>query len=402
MHENVTFIIIGCVVIFGFLATTLYYFIRYYIRTHEVDQKFPGHRDSDSLPPPPPPGSTSASTTTSTSTPTSLPPTPTTTSTSIQMPTSAPEIHKKDLREALSCTRTHLWGRIKTVIDGEKPLSEDDMESLEEILYTSDLGPRTVQRLVESVGKSLTKSEKSNIDKVRKALQEEMALIFQSLNHQELDNISQILRLQSGARTPHVWMVVGVNGVGKTTTIGKLAHQVVQGGKKVMVVAGDTFRAAADAQLKVWSERAQVELFSPSGVKDPSAVAFDACTSAQSKGFDVVIVDTAGRLHTQEHLVQELQKMKRVIQKVLPEAPHEVLVVLDANSGQNALAQARSFNEAMGLTGAILTKLDGSAKGGVAVGLACELQLPIKMIGVGEGLEDLRTFDSKEFVESII
>ena len=314
-------------------------------------------------------------------------------------PVVVPPKKVKDLHEALFNTRHTLWGRIKGTITGEKILSEDDMESLEEILYTSDLGPGTVQRLVEAVGETLVKSEKSNAKKVREALRAEMISIFGSLGHRELDEVSHIL---SGGQAPQVWMIVGVNGAGKTTTIGKLAHQMVQSGKKVMVVAGDTFRAAAGEQLKVWSERAQVEIFSPPGVTDPSAVAFDACSSARSKNFDVVIVDTAGRLHTQDHLMEELKKMRRVIQKVLSEAPHEVFAVLDANSGQNALIQAKSFNEAVELTGAILTKLDGSAKGGVAVGLACELKLPIKMIGVGEGLNDLRPFHSKEFVDSII
>ena len=392
MSETSIFIIIGGAAIFG--ATILYFF--YYFRTHKKDtaglkekseeEAQPSYKspheslkDSHEKPSPPP-------------TPLEAPPTPT-------APPPPPE-KAKDLQEVLFNTRHTLWGRIKGSLIGERTLSPDDMDSLEEILYTSDLGPNTVQRLVGAVGESLAKSEKCDVQKVREALRSEMISIFGSLDYKESNEISQLLKLNSEG--PQVWMIVGVNGAGKTTTIGKLAYQVVQSGKRVMVVAGDTFRAAADEQLKIWSDRAKVELFNPPHVTDPSAVAFDACSSARSKNFDVVIVDTAGRLHTQEHLMEELKKMRRVIQKVLPKAPHEVFVVLDANSGQNALLQAKSFNEAVSLTGAILTKLDGSAKGGVAVGLACELKLPIKLIGVGEKLGDLRPFHSKEFVNSII
>jgi fused signal recognition particle receptor len=198
-----------------------------------------------------------------------------------------------------------------------------------------------------------------------------------------------------------VIMVVGVNGAGKTTSIGKISAQWAQSGKKVLVAAGDTFRAAAGQQLKVWTERAAVEIFAPEGITDPSAVAFDAVSKAKARGYDFVIIDTAGRLHTQANLMEELKKVKRVIAKVIPEAPHEVLVVLDANSGQNALIQAREFHQALGLTGAILTKMDGTAKGGVAVGLAHELQLPIKLVGIGEKIQDLRPFSAHEFVDSI-
>jgi fused signal recognition particle receptor len=195
--------------------------------------------------------------------------------------------------------------------------------------------------------------------------------------------------------------VVGVNGAGKTTSIGKIAGQLAHSGKRVLVAAGDTFRAAAGNQLKTWTDRAQVEIFSPEGVTDPSAVAFDAVSKGKAQGYDVVIVDTAGRLHTQSNLMEELKKMKRVITKVIPEAPHETLIVLDANSGQNALMQAREFHKALGLTGVVLTKMDGTAKGGVAVGLAHELKIPIRLIGVGEKIGDLRPFSVKEFVESI-
>ena len=233
-------------------------------------------------------------------------------------------------------------------------------------------------------------------DYLKQTLRHELLSIFSSVAQGSADTF----RVNPDGLT--VWMVIGVNGAGKTTTIGKLASQLNRQGKKVMVAAGDTFRAAADAQLKVWSERAGVEIFSPDNVKDPSAIAFDAVNKAQAKGFDVVIVDTAGRLHTQSNLMEELKKIKRVMQKVNPTAPHEVILVLDANSGQNALVQAEQFHQALQVTGVILTKMDGSAKGGVAVGVACDVGLPVKMIGVGEAVEDLRPFSPSDFVDSIL
>ncbi len=201
---------------------------------------------------------------------------------------------------------------------------------------------------------------------------------------------------------PEVWMIVGVNGAGKTTTIGKMAHKLASSGKTVLVAAGDTFRAAAGEQLRVWSERAKVEIFSPEGVDNPSAIAFDACKQAQAKGFDYLIIDTAGRLHTQKNLMDELKKVKRVVDKSQAGAPHQMLLVLDANAGQNALIQAQEFHAALGVSGVVLTKLDGTAKGGMAVAVAAELGLPIQLIGVGEKQDDLRPFNSQEFVDAII
>lgn len=313
---------------------------------------------------------------------------------------------QKDLYTAMERTRANLFGRIKDMFTG-KTLTEEEMEDLEEVLYTSDLGPQTVQRLLSAIEDRLSSSERADIEKVREALRAEMLEIFSSVDGAvtevpEEGDITQVIRKAHEGSKPQVWMIVGVNGAGKTTTIGKLSNGIAKAGLKVLVAAGDTFRAAAGDQLRVWTDRAQVEIFSPEGVKDPSAVAYDACESAKAKGFDVVIIDTAGRLHTQANLMEELKKMKRVVQKVIPEAPHEVLLVLDANSGQNALIQAKSFNEALDVSGVVLTKLDGSAKGGVAIGLAHELHIPIKLIGVGEGMEDLRPFKSDEFVHSII
>ncbi len=308
-----------------------------------------------------------------------------------------PPAKPKELKDALLNTKAGIWGRIKGSLSGKSTLDDDDFEALEEILYTSDLGPKTVQRLVEAVGDELNGADKKDIEKVRTAIKEEMLSIFDQTSIKE-----SVLEGVKKQNTPCIVMVVGVNGAGKTTSIGKLANLFSVSGLKTMVIAGDTFRAAAREQLDVWTQRADVEIFNPENVQDPSAVVFDGCTSAKAKGYDVAIIDTAGRLHTQSNLMDELKKMKRVIQKVLPEAPHEVLIVLDANSGQNALVQAQMFNESLDLTGAVLTKLDGTAKGGVAVGLACELGIPIRLIGIGEGLEDLRNFESSEFVNSII
>lgn len=305
---------------------------------------------------------------------------------------------RRSLADALVQTRLGFIGRIKALFVDDDRLTDDEVEGLEEILYTSDLGPRTVQRLLDAV----KKNGHFGFEMVREALRLEMQSIFDSLNPNEPPNgvLSPLKPNETGELT--VWMIVGVNGAGKTTSIGKIASQLAGKGMKVLVAAGDTFRAAADAQLRTWTDRAQVEIFSPDAVKDPSAVAFDAVTMAKARGFNHVIIDTAGRLHTQKNLMEELKKMKRVIQKVMPSAPHEILLVLDANSGQNALIQAREFNDAIGVTGVILTKMDGTAKGGVALGVAGELQIPVKLIGVGEGLDDLRAFSPKEYVASII
>jgi fused signal recognition particle receptor len=299
----------------------------------------------------------------------------------------------KSLQEALEKTREGFWGKVKNQFSGQTNINKNDLEQLEEALYTSDLGPKTVNHLIEKVSASLLE-DNMNIEQLHTSLKTELNSIF-------VDNHSSELSLSKNHKTS-VWMVVGVNGAGKTTTIGKLASQEVEKGKRVLIAAGDTFRAAADEQLKVWATRAEVEIFSPTGIKDPSAVAFDAIQKGVANDFDLIIVDTAGRLHTQKNLMEELKKMKRVMGKALEGAPHETLLVLDANSGQNALMQTEQFNKALDLTGVILTKMDGSAKGGVAVGIAWEHKLPIKMIGVGEKIEDLRPFNSKEFVDSIL
>jgi fused signal recognition particle receptor len=331
----------------------------------------------------------------------------------------------KSLDSALVNTRSSFFGRIKSLFGTRPAITSGELDELEEILYTSDLGPQTVQRLLDAVNSRIKTDGSSGFEAVRLALKNEMLGIFDNLSgdvgsaaevsdgrhlhvvkpavhHGSEPYLEGLQDLAIWEHKPAVIMVVGVNGAGKTTTIGKLARRLAQSGRKVLVAAGDTFRAAAGDQLKVWTERAQVEIYSPEGVTDPIAVAFKACEEAQARGFDIVIVDTAGRLHTQKNLMEELKKMKRVIGKPIPTGPHEVLLVLDANSGQNALIQAREFHQALNVTGVVLTKLDGTAKGGVALGLAYELKLPIKLIGVGEGVDDLRRFSSREFVDSII
>ncbi|WII73377.1 signal recognition particle-docking protein FtsY [Bdellovibrio sp. 22V] len=318
----------------------------------------------------------------------------------IEIPSLTAAVEEKavDLKEALKKTEENLFGRIRSLFKAET--SNKHLDEIEEILYTSDLGPTTVQRLMGAVEDKLSKKERADYETVREALKEEIKNIFAG-SHSARPSEDILSKIHFAAEGPTVLMIVGVNGAGKTTSIGKISAQLASQGKKVLVAAGDTFRAAAGGQLKVWTDRAQVEIFSPEGVTDPSAVAFDAVAKGKAQGYDVVIVDTAGRLHTQANLMEEIKKMKRVMAKVIPEAPHETLIVLDANSGQNALMQAKEFHNALTLTGAILTKMDGTAKGGVAVGLAQELQIPIKLIGVGERIQDLRSFSSQEFVESL-
>jgi fused signal recognition particle receptor len=311
---------------------------------------------------------------------------------------SAPkEAPTPSLNRTLQGTRDSFWGKIQKGLLGSGELKAEQMEILEEILYTSDLGPTTVSRLLDSVEDQLSRQDKKSIDLVKESLKAEVRKILTSIpkmGHSPLKDWATRPK-------PQVWMIVGVNGVGKTTTIGKLAHLAANQGARVLVAAGDTFRAAAQNQLKVWSERAAVEIFAPEGVTDPGAVAFDAVQMAKARGFDLVLIDTAGRLHTQTNLMEELKKVKRVVQKLDPEAPHEILIVLDANSGQNALVQAQKFNEVLRLSGAVFTKMDGTAKGGVVLGLASQLQLATVFLGVGEGMNALTGFDPAEYAEGL-
>lgn len=300
------------------------------------------------------------------------------------------------LSSALRGTRESFWGKIQSTFTGGA-IGGDQLEEIEEILYTSDLGPTTVQRLLDSVENQLSSKDKKSVDAVKTGLKTEIEQILGAVPKM---GVTPFENFDNRAK-PQVWMIVGVNGAGKTTTIGKLAHLAASRGAKVLVAAGDTFRAAAQSQLKVWSERAQVEIFSPENVKDPGAVAFDAVQMAKARGYDLVLIDTAGRLHTQDNLMEELKKVKRVIQKLDPEAPHETLIVLDANSGQNALVQAQKFHDILKLSGAIFSKMDGTAKGGVVLGLASQLQIPTVFLGVGESMDALQGFNPIEYADAL-
>ncbi|MCL5024808.1 MAG: signal recognition particle-docking protein FtsY [Nitrospirae bacterium] len=293
------------------------------------------------------------------------------------------------LKEGLAKTRKGFIGKVEAIFTGKK-IDDLTLEELEETLIMSDVGTKATAEIVEFLREKAKKGEIRNSDTVREFLKQEMAALLGS---------SQPLVI-TGER-PFVILTVGVNGVGKTTTIGKLAGRFVSEGKSVLLAAGDTFRAAAIEQLEIWAKRADAQIVKHQSGSDPAAVAFDAIEAARSRNTDVVIIDTAGRLHTKSPLMEELKKMRRVIDKSLPGAPHETLLVVDATTGQNALRQAEIFHEAVEVTGIALTKLDGTAKGGIVFAIRKELRIPIRLIGVGEGIEDLRDFDSKEFVEAL-
>jgi fused signal recognition particle receptor len=294
------------------------------------------------------------------------------------------------LRERLSRTREALGGGLDRLFRGRKVVDAELLEDLEELLITADLGVSTSLFLIQALQDKLRRRELADVDRLRAALQAEMVGLLSSPARQD-----------RSAR-PWVVLVVGVNGVGKTTTIAKLAHQDRHHGLTPMLVAGDTFRAAAVEQLEIWGERVGAAVVKQKTGADPAAVVFDGLAAAAARGVDTVYVDTAGRLHTKVNLMEELKKIHRTAAKKIPGAPHEVLLILDATTGQNALNQARLFHEAVGLTGLILTKMDGTAKGGVALAVVHETGIPLKYIGVGEAMEDLRPFDPEAFVEAIL
>jgi len=294
------------------------------------------------------------------------------------------------LRERLSRTRETLAGGLDRLLRGRKEVDAALLEELEELLITADLGVDTTLFLIHTLEEKLRRRELSEVERLKAALKEEMTALLGAPPRPEL------------SARPWVVLVVGVNGVGKTTTIAKLAHQARLGGLNPLLVAADTFRAAAVEQLEIWGERVGAPVIKQKTGADPAAVVFDGLAAAQARGSDLVFVDTAGRLHTKVNLMEELKKIHRTAAKKVPGAPHEVLLVLDATTGQNALSQARLFHEAVGLTGLILTKMDGTAKGGVALGVVHETGVPLRYIGVGEGMEDLRPFDPEAFVEAIL
>jgi fused signal recognition particle receptor len=295
------------------------------------------------------------------------------------------------LRQGLSKTRDSLVGRIDRLVLGKKEIDADTLEELEEILITADIGVQTTVELIRILEQRLSRNELRDGAALKDALKEEI-----------LKRLARDARpLDVGAASPFVIMVIGVNGVGKTTTIGKLAARFTQEGKKVVLAAGDTFRAAAAEQLQAWGERAGVGVIRHQEGADPSAVVFDSIKAAVARRADILIVDTAGRLHTKVNLMEEMKKVRRIMGRELPGAPHETLLVLDAATGQNAVSQAKLFKEAAEVTGIALTKLDGTAKGGIVVAICNEFRIPVRYIGVGESVEDLRDFDPAQFVEAL-
>jgi fused signal recognition particle receptor len=292
------------------------------------------------------------------------------------------------MRSGLAKTQASLVGRIDALLSGSKGVDADLLEELEEILITADFGMKTTQDLIQSLEKRVVGGDP---EALREALKEEIAKRLRL----------EAAPLDLNSASPFVIVVVGVNGVGKTTTIGKLAHQFTGEGKKVLIGAGDTFRAAAAEQLAIWGERAGVDVVRHAEGADPAAVAFDAARAAVARKVDVLILDTAGRLHTKVNLMEELKKILRVVSREIPGGPHETLLVLDATTGQNALVQARLFQEAVAVSGIALTKLDGTARGGMVVAIGAELGLPVRYVGIGEGLDDLRPFDPDLFVEAL-
>lgn len=294
------------------------------------------------------------------------------------------------LRESLSKTRQGFVEKIDGLISGKKNIDEKLYEDLEEILIQSDVGADTALQLVEDLRRLVKERRISDASELKPLLKE----LIRDVMGQEPSPLA-------GGGNPTVILVVGVNGVGKTTTIGKLAYNLKQDGNRVVLAAGDTFRAAAIDQLEIWGRRAGADVIKHREGSDPAAVVFDALQAARARNADVVVVDTAGRLHTKNNLMEELKKIGRVISRDNPGAPHEVLLVLDATTGQNAINQARVFGEATGVTGIVLTKLDGTAKGGVVIGIKQVMDIPVKFIGIGEGIEDLRPFDANEFVEAL-
>jgi fused signal recognition particle receptor len=293
------------------------------------------------------------------------------------------------LKKGLSKTRTVLTTDINELFAGNRKIDDELMEELEELLITSDIGVRTAMDLIQSISKR--SSEISGADQLKTALKEKILAVLNS----EKPSPQKI------TTRPHVIMVIGVNGVGKTTTIGKLAAKFAASGKSVIIAAADTFRAAAIEQLGIWAQRAGAEFVKHQEMSDPAAVAYDGIEAAVARGVDVVIIDTAGRIHTRKNLMEELKKIKRTLSKKLPEAPHEILLVLDATTGQNAISQAELFNDALDVTGIVLTKLDGTAKGGIVVSICRMLEIPLKYIGIGESLEDLQEFDAVRFVNAL-
>ena len=303
---------------------------------------------------------------------------------------------KESLDKGLSQTRESVFGKISKAIAGKSKIDEDVLDNLEQILVEADVGVETTLKIIERIEARVARDKYLGTTELNNMLRDEISNLMQENAGEERESFD--IHTSSN---PYVIMVVGVNGVGKTTTIGKLAYQFKQAGKKVILGASDTFRAAAVDQLKIWSERVGVDIVSQGMGADPASVAFDTLKSAVAKQADVVIIDTAGRLHNKVGLMNELSKIRNVMKKVLPEAPNEVLLVLDASTGQNAIEQAKQFTAATDVNALALTKLDGTAKGGVVIGISDQFKVPVRYIGLGEQMEDLQIFNTKAFVDSL-
>lgn len=300
------------------------------------------------------------------------------------------------LKEGLSKTKDNLFGKVNRLINSRTTIDDDFLNQLEEILISSDIGFDTSEQLMSSIKERVKKDKYETQEELSGMINDEIKKIFS-------DTTSSFTEFSFDSPVkPFVIMVVGVNGVGKTTSIGKLAHNFRKAGKNVLIGSADTFRAAANDQLEIWARRAGVDIIQSSNNSDPASVAYDTIKSAAAKDVDVVIIDTAGRLHNKSHLMEELKKIKRVMKKVIPDAPHETFIVIDATTGQNGLNQAKEFSTALdGLTGIILTKLDGTAKGGIVLKINKEMNLPVRFIGVGEQIDDLQIFERESFVQAM-
>ena len=303
---------------------------------------------------------------------------------------------KEKLDKGLEKTKESVFSKLARVIVGKSKVDADALDNLEEVLIGSDVGVVTTLKIIDRIEKRVANDKFLGTSELNSVLREEISELLAQSNTENLEEFTV-----PASHKPHVIMVVGVNGVGKTTTIGKLAYQLKKKGFKVVLGAADTFRAAAIEQLEIWSQRVDVPIVKQNMGSDPASVAFDTLQSATSQGADVVIIDTAGRLHNKVNLMNELGKVRKVMQKVVPDAPHEVLLVLDASTGQNAIEQAKQFTLATVVNALALTKLDGTAKGGVAIGVSDQFNIPVKYIGVGEGIEDLQVFNKIEFVDSL-
>lgn len=303
---------------------------------------------------------------------------------------------KETLDQGLSKTKESVFSKITRAVAGKSKVDDEVLDNLEEVLITSDVGVETTIRIIERIENRVSKDKYVGTSELNIILKEEIAALLAENDTEMPTDFENPL-----PKSPYVIMVVGVNGVGKTTTIGKIAYQYKKAGKKVYLGAADTFRAAAVEQLVIWGERVGVPVIKQKMGSDPASVAFDTLSSAKANNADVVIIDTAGRLHNKVNLMNELTKIKNVMQKIVPDAPHEILLVLDGSTGQNAFEQAKQFTIATDVNALAITKLDGTAKGGVVIGISDQFKIPVKYIGLGEGIEHLQVFDRKEFVESL-